>query len=55
MYSKKDYTNRNNNVSEWCNKHVSDKCSSKLKQTKIGSLRVICTECKTKFQLRIKK
>lgn len=55
LIPKKDYTARNEKVAKWCVGKTCDKCGGGLKQTRSGSNRVICTECKTKYQLTTKK
>ena len=52
---KKDYTERNKKVEEFCKEHKCPKCGGSVKQTRSGSLRVICTQCNSKFQLKTKK
>jgi len=51
MFPKKDFSKRNDNVLNWCKAHKCMRCNSELKQTKSGSLRVVCINCKSKFQL----
>lgn len=51
MFPKKDFTQRNNAVAKWCENHKCLRCEGELKQTKSGSLRVVCKSCNTKFQL----
>lgn len=51
MFPKKDYSKRNEAVKKWCSLHRCSKCNGVLKQTKSGSLRVICQDCGCKFQL----
>ena len=51
MRPKKDFSNRDNAVSKWCEVNKCRVCGGELRQTRKGSLRVICKECNTKFQL----
>lgn len=51
MFPKKDFTQRNQAVAKWCESHKCSRCGGELKQTKSGSLRVICKDCNSKFQL----
>lgn len=55
MFPKKDFTQRNNAVAQWCVEHRCHQCDGELKQTKSGSLRVVCKSCNAKFQLSKKK
>lgn len=54
MRPKKDFSTRDNAISKWCESNRCRRCGGELKQTKKGSLRVVCKNCKTKYQLRIK-
>lgn len=55
MFPKRDFSFRDNKVAEWCKSHKCDKCGDELKQTKSGALRVVCLNCKTKYQLKTQK
>lgn len=52
---KRDFSNRDKIVSKWCEANRCCLCGGELKQTRKGSLRVICKECNRKFQLSRKK
>lgn len=54
-FQKRDYTKRNENIEKFCSEHQCPKCGGKIKQTRSGSLRVVCVECGTKFQVKTKK
>ena len=54
MFPKKDLSKRNKSVDKWCLSHKCQLCGGDLKQTKKGSLRVICLKCNQKFQLKCK-
>lgn len=54
-YFKRDYTSRNENVAVWCKTHKCSKCGGELKQSRSGSLRVVCQSCNSKFQLIVKR
>ncbi|MDH6308024.1 hypothetical protein M2451_002543 [Dysgonomonas sp. PFB1-18] len=51
MMPKKDFTKRNKAVEKWCSLHQCSQCNGKLRQTRSGSMRVICLDCGTKYQL----
>lgn len=51
MIPKKDYSKKNEAVRKWCNSHQCSQCKGVLKQTRSGSLRVVCQDCGAKFQL----
>lgn len=42
----------NTPVANWCKEHKCQKCGGELKQTRSGSLRVLCLSCGTKYQLK---
>lgn len=42
-------------VADFCKNHKCKKCGGELKQTRSGSLRVICTQCNSKYQLKKKR
>lgn len=52
FFPKKDFTNRNKAVKDFCDRHSCEHCEGGLKQTRSGSLRVICTQCGQKYQLK---
>lgn len=54
-FKKTDYSKRNEAVAKYCETHICNKCGGKCKQTRSGSLRIICLECGTKYQLSVKK
>ena len=51
-FQKKDYTERNKKVAEYCQKHPCPACGGERKQTRSGSFRIVCKNCGTKFQLK---
>ena len=51
-FQKKDYTERNKAVAEWCSRHKCPSCQGELKQSRSGSYRVVCQNCKKKYQLK---
>jgi len=55
MFPKKDFAKRNEAIRKWCDGKTCDKCGGSLKQTKSGSLRVVCNACDAKYQLSKKK
>lgn len=54
-FQKKDYTNRDAAVERFCEQHPCRKCGGKTRQTRSGSLRIICTSCGQKYQLKTQK
>jgi len=54
-FRKSDYTKRNEAVAEFCKSNHCGKCGGALKQTRSGSLSVVCVECGAKYQLKTKK
>lgn len=53
-FQKKDFTKRNEAVEKFCSEHPCRKCGGRTKQTRSGSLRIICTRCGQKYQLKTK-
>lgn len=41
-------------VAEFCQQHKCRKCGGQMKQSRRGSLRIVCQECGAKYQLKTK-
>ena len=52
IFQKKNNTKINTAVDKFCKEHVCPKCGGEIKQTRSGSLRVICKKCNAKYQLK---
>lgn len=55
MFPKRDTALRDTAISEWCKDNPCKNCGGKFKQTRKGSMRVVCTECGVKRQLKVRK
>ena len=55
MFPKKNTTERDKAIAEWCKDNPCKDCGGKFKQTRKGSMRVVCTECGVKRQLKVRK
>lgn len=55
MFPKRDTTSRDTAIAEWCKDNPCKGCGGKFKQTRKGSMRVVCTECGVKRQLKVRK
>ncbi len=42
-------------VADFCTKHKCRKCGGDMRQSRSGSLRVVCLQCGAKYQLKTKK
>lgn len=54
FFPKKDTSKRDESVALWCSSHKCQLCGGDLKQTRKGSIRVICVKCNQRFQLKHK-
>lgn len=52
---KRDYTQRNKMIADWCQNNKCPACGGQLRQTRSGSLRVACEACGKKLQLLTRK
>lgn len=48
-------TERDTAIAEWCKDNSCNECGGKFKQTRKGSMRVVCTKCGVKRQLKVRK
>lgn len=55
MFPKKNTTERDTAIAEWCKCNPCNECGGKFKQTRKGSMRVVCTGCGVKRQLKVRK
>lgn len=55
MFPKRDTALRDTTIAEWCKDNPCKDCGGKFKQTRKGSMRVVCTQCGVKRQLKVRK
>ena len=55
MFPKRNTTERDTTIAEWCKCNPCNECGGEFKQTRKGSMRVVCTGCGVKRQLKVKK
>ena len=55
MFPNRNTTERDKAIAEWCKCNPCNECGGEFKQTRKGSMRVVCTGCGVKRQLKVRK